>query len=478
MLKFTLSSKKEPYMKKSYSFVVFFIIGLMSFQYVEAQLYINGGQLYIDSSAFITLKGDLISNTNINGTGKIILNGANSQSLSMNNFNIPNLEINNTQNIALASSAKIQQSLSFVNGKVIAGNNDLTISGNATLTGMGTGKFIETNGTGRVYKELSSNVASYEVPVGISTTYRPIFLTTSATAFNNAKVGIQSVASDFANRPSGTTDYLNTYWNITRTGITGSVNASGQYADPSDVNGSENNLRGCFYDNGQWSLVNSNNDANSNRVGAPVSNNGGVLYGMTRFAMIGIKAFLEGAYNSGAMRPTLFDLGLTNDATATDSITVNLWSSSGLSANSPSYSYKPIIHTDGSVNFIMPQSVIGNNYYFALKHRNSIETWSANTILINEITNYDFSSSLASAYNDGVNPAMKSLGVNTFGLYSGDTNQDGTVDGGDMNDVDNATIAGDFGYNNSDVNGDGASDGLDMNIVDNNTQAGLYFARP
>ena len=477
MLKLTSEFKKSG-MKKTYSFVVFSLIGLLSFHHVNAQLYINGGQLYIDSGAFINLKGDLISNTNINGTGKVILNGTSGQSLSMNNFNIPNLEINNTQNIALASNAKIQQSLSFVNGKVIAGNNDLTISGNATLTGMGTGKFIETNGNGRVFKELSSNVTSYEIPVGISSVYRPIFLTTSASAFNNANIGIQSVASDFANRPSGTTDYLNTYWNITRTGITGSVNASGQYADPSDVSGSENNLRGCFYDNGQWSLVNSSNDANLNRVGAPVSNSGGVLYGMTRFAMIGIKAFLEGAYNSGNMRPTLFDLGLTNDATATDSITVNLWSSSELSANSPSYTYKPIIHTDGSVNFIMPQSVIGNHYYFALKHRNSIETWSANTVVINEITNYDFSTSLSSAYGDGVNAPMKSLGANKYGLYSGDTNQDGTVDGGDMNDVDNATIAGDFGYNNSDVNGDGASDGLDMNIVDNNTQAGLYFARP
>ena len=452
---------------------------LFSFIKADAQLYINGGQLYIDSGAFINLKGDLVSNTNINGIGKIILNGTATQNVSMNNFSIPSLEINNTQNISLTSSAKIQQSLSFVNGRVIAGNNDLTLSNNATSSGMGTGKFVETNGTGQLYKELASNVTSFELPVGISTSYRPVFLTTTASAFNNAKIGIQSTASSFSNRPTATTDYLNTYWTISRAGITGSVNAIGQYADPSDVTGTENNLRGCFYNNGDWSLVNSTSDASLNRVGAPIAGNGGVLYGMNRFAMLGIKAFLEGAYNTGGvMKSILFDLGLSTDATATDSITINLWNAGNLSNSNPNFSLKPILHSDGSANIILPESVIGGNYYVALKHRNSIETWSANSINLGEINNYDFTNAIVKAFGDGINPPMKSLGGSIFGLYSGDSNQDGTVDGSDMNDVDNGTVAGDFGYNNSDVNGDGATDGLDMNIVDNNTQLGLFYSRP
>lgn len=467
-------------MKKNLLLPLLVINLLIGFNSANAQLYINGGQLYLDSGAFLTLKGDLISNTNINGTGKIILNGSASQNVSMNNYSIPNLEINNTQNIALTSNAKIQNALSFVNGRVIAGNNDLTLSENATSSGMGSGKFVETNGTGQLYKELSSNVSSLELPVGISTSYRPVFLTTTASAFNNAKIGIQSTASAFANRPSATTDYLNTYWTISRTGITGSVNATGQYTDPTDVNGIENNLRGCFYDNnGNWSLINSTSDASSNSVGAPIAANGGVLYGMNRFAMLGIKAFLEGAYNNnGLMKSTLFDLGMNNDATATDSITINLWSAANLTNSNPNFSLKPILHNDGSANVILPEAVIGNSYYVAVKHRNSIETWSANTLTFDEVNNYDFSNALAKAFGDGINPAMKALSSNLFGLYAGDSNQDGTVDGGDMNDVDNGTIAGEFGYNKADVNGDGASDGLDMNIVDNNTQAGLFYTRP
>lgn len=467
-------------MKKNFLLTILGICAFIFFNHANAQLYINGGQLYIDSGAFISLKGDLISNSNINGNGKIILNGVTSQNVSMNNNSIPNLEINNSQNIALTSGAKIQSSLSFVNGKVVAGNNDLTLSGNATASGMGSGKFVETNGTGQLYKELTSNINSYEVPVGISSLYRPVFLSTTASAYSNAKIGVISTASAFANRPTGTTDYLNTYWSISRTGIAGTVTATGQYADPTDVNGTENNLRGCFYDNnGNWSLVNSTTNTSLNWVSAPISTNGGVLYGMNRFAMLGIKAFLEGAYNNnGLMKSTLFDLGMNSDATATDSITINLWSAANLSNSNPNFSLKPILHNDGTANVILPESVIGNSYYVALKHRNSIETWSANTITLNEVNNYDFSNALTKAFADGINSPMKALGSNVFGLYAGDTNQDGTVDGGDMNDVDNGTIAGDFGYNSADVNGDGASDGLDMNIVDNNTQAGLFFARP
>jgi hypothetical protein len=139
---------------------------------------------------------------------------------------------------------------------------------------------------------------------------------------------------------------------------------------------------------------------------------------------------------------------------------------------------KVLLHTNGNATAIFPAATLGNAYYIAIKHRNSIETWSANPVTINAVSNYDFTTGLDKAYSDGVNGAMKSLGSGVFGFYGGDVNQDGTVDGGDMNDVDNNTALGAFGYDNSDANGDGATDGLDMNLVDNNTQAGLFYARP
>jgi hypothetical protein len=178
------------------------------------------------------------------------------------------------------------------------------------------------------------------------------------------------------------------------------------------------------------------------------------------------------------MASTLYDLTISADATATDSIQVNLWSASSLGNATPNYSVKVLLHTNGTATAIFPGATLGNAYYVAIQHRNNTETWSANPVTISATTSYDFTTGLNKAYSDGVNAAMKSLGDGSYGFYGGDVNQDGTVDGSDMNDVDNNTALGAFGYDNSDVNGDGATDGLDMNVVDNNTQAGLFYARP
>jgi hypothetical protein len=437
-----------------------------------------GGSLNIDSGAVVNVKGDLLSTSSISGTGKVIMNGTASQNLSMSNNTIPSLEINNTLNVALISPAKVQTALTFVNGRIVAGNNDFIFSNVSTASGMGTGKFIETNGTGQVYKELTSNITSYEIPVGISTVYRPVLVSSSATAYANAKIGVKAVATSNPYKTTYATDYLNSYWPITRTGIIGTVTAVGQYADPSDVTGTEVNLRGCFYDGYQWSSLSGTNDATLNRVGAPVSINGGSLYGMTRFVMIGVKAYLQGFYTSNAMSASLYDLGSITDSTVTDSMTINLWSSSDLSNAYPSYSLKTIIHKNGYSNIILPESTLGSMYYLALKHRNSIETWSANTVLISANTDYDFTSSLSSAYGDGVNPAMKLMPGDKYALYSGDTNKDGAIDISDMQITENDASNFLFGYNSSDCNGDGGTDISDMQLIENNAGLFIFYARP
>lgn len=191
---------------------------------------------------------------------------------------------------------------------------------------------------------------------------------------------------------------------------------------------------------------------------------------------VNIKALLEGPYvGAGQMTPTLYNLGLSTNPTATDSVEINLWSASGLSSSTPSMSTKAILHTDGTASVYLPFSVLGNNYYIVLKHRNSVETWSSAPVAITYPTSYDFTTSVGKAYSDGINPALKNMGGGIFAIYGGDVNQDGTVDGSDMNEIDNNTSIAAFGYDNSDVNGDGASDGLDMNVVDNNTQLGLFL---
>jgi hypothetical protein len=82
------------------------------------------------------------------------------------------------------------------------------------------------------------------------------------------------------------------------------------------------------------------------------------------------------------------------------------------------------------------------------------------------------------AYWDGINLPMAEVEPGVYAIYSGDINQDGTVDGLDMNtvEIDGGNLL--FGYLTSDVTGDGAPDGLDMNIVEINSALLLFIARP
>ncbi|MEO8151006.1 MAG: hypothetical protein ABI723_25455 [Bacteroidia bacterium] len=192
---------------------------------------------------------------------------------------------------------------------------------------------------------------------------------------------------------------------------------------------------------------------------------------------LSLTAFLEGYYlGGGVMASTLYDLGLSTDPTATDTIEINLWNPSNLSNANPDYSYKTILHNNGSA-FISLGGLTGN-YYIAVKHRNSIETWSANPVNFAASTSYNFTNSLSKAYDDGINFPMKIMGSGVFAFYGGDVSKDGTVDSQDMQAVDNDAGIFAFGYNDSDCTGDGGTDSQDMQIIDNNSQLFLFYARP
>lgn len=109
---------------------------------------------------------------------------------------------------------------------------------------------------------------------------------------------------------------------------------------------------------------------------------------------------------------------------------------------------------------------INENYFIIIRHRNSIETWTAEPIPFSEsISEYDFTISADKAFGSN----LKNL-EGTCGIFGGDVNQDGFVDTGDMTPVDNDGAAFANGYLTSDVNGDGIVDTGDMSIIDNNTR--------
>jgi hypothetical protein len=194
---------------------------------------------------------------------------------------------------------------------------------------------------------------------------------------------------------------------------------------------------------------------------------------------VGVKMILEGfATNNDSLLSSLYNLQYTSNRNLVDTIEVNLWSPNSLHNANPDFTYKTLIKTNGTAEAFFPCTTLGSEYYIAVKHRNCIETWSQKTIIIQLSNNYNFTDSLNSAYNNGTNPPMKSINNNKFAFYSGDANQDGTIDVFDLQVTENDAYHFEYGYVNSDCNGDGAADALDMQLIENNCLLFLFTGRP
>ena len=114
-------------MKKLLAFIFFIIIVTGSPLY--AQLYVGTGTTFsIQAGGIVSVQGDVIGKSDITGAGKMILKGTANQSLNMNGFAISNLEMDNSTGAGLGGNSKVSASLLFTNGKIQAGNFDLTPS--------------------------------------------------------------------------------------------------------------------------------------------------------------------------------------------------------------------------------------------------------------------------------------------------------------------------------------------------------------
>ncbi len=127
-------------------------------------------------------------------------------------------------------------------------------------------------------------------------------------------------------------------------------------------------------------------------------------------------------------------------------------------------SAKSVLDISGVGTFQFSNINNGTNYYLDIRHRNSIETWSgAGQSFISNSLSYDFTTSSSKAY--GNNMIQKG---SKFCVYSGDVNQDGSVNVLDLGIVDNDAFNFVTGYVKSDVNGDNVTNALDLSITDNN----------
>ncbi len=170
-----------------------------------------------------------------------------------------------------------------------------------------------------------------------------------------------------------------------------------------------------------------------------------------------ISAVPEGFYNSS-----------TNSLNAKDTVRAFL-----RSASSPYNiidSSKALIDSVSFTGSFKFNTAPSGTYYVVIKHRNSIETWSRSSgEIYNPMTlgSYNFSDSLSKAY--GSNMKQVDFSPVRFAAYSGDVDQDGSVDASDVSSIDNDAYNSVTGYVNTDLTGDKFVDAIDVSIVDNNS---------
>ena len=126
------------------------------------------------------------------------------------------------------------------------------------------------------------------------------------------------------------------------------------------------------------------------------------------------------------------------------------------------------------INF--PSASFAQRYYIEIEHRNSLETWSSQTVAFDFLSgnvDYDFTLSREAAYGDNqINVDSVPL---RFAIYSGDIDQEDNINLTDVLLAYNDASVFTAGYVASDVSGDNLVDLTDILITSNN--AGNFISK-
>ncbi len=139
------------------------------------------------------------------------------------------------------------------------------------------------------------------------------------------------------------------------------------------------------------------------------------------------------------------------------------------------YSVRSTIGTNGQGIFTFPGAVMGNNYYLVMKHRNTLETWSASPVLFNSSSmNYDFTNAASKSYGSNQVP----LGDGNYAIWSGDVNQDGVINTVDLTSLEGSLLGYLVGYYSQDLDGDHLVETADYCLIENNLPLLLMISKP
>ncbi len=234
----------------------------------------------IDLDGVIKLSGNWNNNAtaggvfiNVGTNGEVVFEGTTQQSILGNPTNFEKVTINNLNDVALSTDISVNGDFTFTNGNMILGANNLTLSTTSTIIGTpSASKMFVANGAGELRKSFAAN-GSFTFPVGDNSgtiEYSPVTLSfTSGTYGVSAYAGVKLVNAKHPNN-SSPLDYINRYWTISQSNISGfSCDITGTYLD-ADIVGTEANMFTARWDMLDWYKLNAVATA-TNQVSGSVS---------------------------------------------------------------------------------------------------------------------------------------------------------------------------------------------------------------
>jgi hypothetical protein len=182
---------------------------------------------------------------------------------------------------------------------------------------------------------------------------------------------------------------------------------------------------------------------------------------------------IQGYYDTTTheMHPVLANQGVGSSSTNVDNVTIELHEDAAPYAIVASTT--AMLQRNGSIRATFFPSAVGR-FYIVVKHRNSLETWSATaqTVGATELT-YDFTDSASKAFGSNM------IFIDgKYAIYNGDINQDGFIESGDYPSLYNDSDAGFEGFFTTDLNGDGFVESADYPILFNNSDSGIESIHP
>lgn len=290
---------------------------------LKAQLKIEGNALHFSENAvFSTDVSTIISDSDITGSGKLVCLGDNGQqSINFGNKSIPELVVNNADNIVISTNDMgVKDSLIFENGKILLTNKGFFFKENAVSKGHDNTKFIETNGTAKVKKfGLQNNPYTFTFPIGENNHYRPSTYSSNidCSFLPDNYVAVKSNGVAHPDLPPRLRTWLKCYWEYESYGIIrgtlGIWQLSFQFLND-DISGIPCDFSSYSQaiNSTDWRKTGGFLSCLSNLFGGYIHSDTGLITGINTFQYVGARVFLQGAYNSttGLMSDNLRSLPL------------------------------------------------------------------------------------------------------------------------------------------------------------------------